>query len=221
MSITMKSLVHLGPEHQQNRIACRNTNFEEIKTLFDITLRLIVNISFEILNLSTMTNDFYLWMRSTLCHDQVIKWAKAKVHVYSDLVLCLLRISHLSKANTKWKEQTHCFPQSGEHAEMSGSDGESIEFGWNTIWTKMITDETWCRFFCLQWIKTVTTATFCGPIFLNQVRPWWGRIFRGIIPGRLQTVFTLTINDWFLTSAQCSESQLSEKFQTNADKPQE
>ena len=42
MSTTMKPALHLGREYQQNLIACRNTNFEEIKTLFDITVRLIV-----------------------------------------------------------------------------------------------------------------------------------------------------------------------------------
>ena len=42
MSTTMKSAVHLGRKYQHNSIACRDTNFEEIKTLFDITLRLIV-----------------------------------------------------------------------------------------------------------------------------------------------------------------------------------
>ena len=89
MSTTMKSAVRLGREYQQSSIACRNTKFEEIKTLFDITLRLVVDNSSDILNLSTTIFDFSPWMRSTLCHDQVIKWAKAKVHVYSDSVLCL------------------------------------------------------------------------------------------------------------------------------------
>ena len=28
-------------------------------------------------------------MKSTLCHDQEFKWAKARVHVYSDSVMCL------------------------------------------------------------------------------------------------------------------------------------
>ena len=32
------------------------------------------------------------WTRSTLAHDQVIKWTKAKVHVYSDSVLCLRKM---------------------------------------------------------------------------------------------------------------------------------
>ena len=55
MSTTMKSAVHLGSEHQLNLIPRRNMNFEELKTMFDITLRLIAENSFEILNLSTMT----------------------------------------------------------------------------------------------------------------------------------------------------------------------
>ena len=99
MSTTMKSAVRLGREYQQKLIARRNTNLEEIKTLFDITLRLIVEKSFEILN------------RSTLCHDQAIKWAKAKVHAYSDSVLCLGKMQSHSEANEKWNDQIRVFQQ--------------------------------------------------------------------------------------------------------------
>ena len=67
--------------------------------LFDITLRVIVEQSLEILNVSTMIYTFSLWMRSTLCHGQVIKWAKARVHVYSDSVLCLGNAHDPSEAN--------------------------------------------------------------------------------------------------------------------------
>ena len=81
-STTMKSSVHLGLQYQENLVAHRNTNFEELKTLFEITPRLIVEQSFEILNVSAMIYTFSPWMRSALCHDQVIKWAKARVHVY-------------------------------------------------------------------------------------------------------------------------------------------
>ena len=87
MPTTMKSSVHLGLQYQENLTAYRNTDFEELKTLFDITQRLIVEQSFEILNVSARTWSFTPWKRSTLCHDQVIKWAKAKVHVYSDSFL--------------------------------------------------------------------------------------------------------------------------------------
>ena len=61
-------------------------------------------------------------------NDFVTKGAKAKVHVYSDSVLCLGRVHQPSEANTKWKEQIHYFQQSSEHAELYGIDGEPIEF---------------------------------------------------------------------------------------------
>ena len=131
MSTTMKSSIHLGLNYDQNLIACQNRNSEGIKTLFDISLRLIAENSCESLNLSTMTYDFFPWMRMTLCHDQEIKWRKAKVHVFSDSVLCLGRICHPSEANIKWKEQIQYFQQSNEYAELSGNDGDSIEFEWN------------------------------------------------------------------------------------------
>ena len=115
MSTTMKSAVHVGREYQQNLIACRNTNFEEIKTLFDITLKLIVENSFETLNLSSMIHNFSPWMRSTLCHDQVVKWSKAKVHVYSDSVLCLGNMYERTEANARWKDQLQDFQQSSSY----------------------------------------------------------------------------------------------------------
>ena len=84
MSTTMESSVHLGLQHQENLLAHKNTNFEKLKTLFDITLNLIVEQSFDVLNVSSMIHTFSTWMRSTQCHDQVIKRAKAKVHVYPE-----------------------------------------------------------------------------------------------------------------------------------------
>ena len=62
----MKSSVHGGLQFQENLAAYKNSTFEELKTLFDITLRLIVEQSFEILNVSTMIYNFSLWMGSTI-----------------------------------------------------------------------------------------------------------------------------------------------------------
>ena len=66
----------------------------------------------------------------TQCRDQAIRWAKAKVHVCSDSVLCLGRVSHLSEANIQWQEQIQYFQQSDEYAEVSGIDGGPFEFEW-------------------------------------------------------------------------------------------
>ena len=127
----MKSSVHHGVQNQKNLVEYKNTNFEELKTLFDITLRLIVEQSFEILNVSTMIYTFSPWMRSTLCLDQAIKWTKPQVHVYSDSVLCLGKMHGHSVATEKWKSQIKEFQQSNEYTEFSGIDGEQIEFEWN------------------------------------------------------------------------------------------
>ena len=59
----------------------RNTNFEELKNLSDITQRLILEHEAEIMYVSPIDWTAPSWTRSTLTRDQVTKWAKAKVHV--------------------------------------------------------------------------------------------------------------------------------------------
>ena len=46
-------------------------------------------LSEEILNVKWLESSSPSWTRSVLSHDQALKWAKAKVFVYSDSVLCL------------------------------------------------------------------------------------------------------------------------------------
>ena len=84
-----KSLFHLGANYTENLEVYRHINFEEFHNLFDITQRLILDHQAEILNVSPIDWTAPSSTRSTLSHDQVITWTKAKVHVYSDSVLCL------------------------------------------------------------------------------------------------------------------------------------
>ena len=79
-----------------------NTNFEEIKSLFGITQRLISEHSDEIFNVKSIESASPSWTRSTLSHDQVIRWTKAKVHVYSDSVLCVGKMYEHKEANRRW-----------------------------------------------------------------------------------------------------------------------
>ena len=51
-------------------------------------------------NLETIDSTSRCWTRSTLAHDQVIRWTKAIVRVYSDSALCLGKMSRISEANT-------------------------------------------------------------------------------------------------------------------------
>ena len=79
---------------------------------------------------SECDNDYWTapsWTRSTLTHDQVVRWTKAKVRVYSGSVLCLVKLSENSEAKAKkgkssWRIATIQF-----HRELFGVDGAPIE----------------------------------------------------------------------------------------------
>ena len=85
MSSSMKAAIHLGPNYVAKLDDQMNTNFEEIQSLFNITHKLILKHSEEILNVKTIDSPSPSWTRSVLSHDQAIKWAEAKV------LLCRIR----------------------------------------------------------------------------------------------------------------------------------
>ena len=70
-------------------------------------------------------------MRSTLLHDKVIKLSKAKLHVYSDSVLCLGKMHRHPEAMVTWKEQLQYFQNANEYRELFRIDEEPMEFEWN------------------------------------------------------------------------------------------
>ena len=106
-------------------IKCRK--FEQIGNLFTVTENLVVDNSAEILNVKTIDCRSSCWTRSTLAHDQVKIWSKAKVRVYSDSVLCLGRMSSSNtEANAKWSSQVNEFKMYCAVDEFLGIDGEAI-----------------------------------------------------------------------------------------------
>ena len=79
MSSSMRAAIHLGLNFLKILEVYMNTNFEEIESLFSITQELILGHSEEILNVNTIESTSPSWTRSTLSHDQVIQWTRAKV----------------------------------------------------------------------------------------------------------------------------------------------
>ena len=57
MSSSMKAAIHLGPHYTQNLEVYTNTNFEKIQNLFNITQKLALEHSEEILNVSECEYD--------------------------------------------------------------------------------------------------------------------------------------------------------------------
>ena len=104
MSTTMKA-THLGPNYGEKYGSKQEHELRGIQNLFDITQKLILHHQSEILNVTTIVWTSLSWMRSTLSHDQVITWTKAKVRIASDSVLCLVTLSDHSEANRRWENQ--------------------------------------------------------------------------------------------------------------------
>ena len=127
----MKAAIHFGPNYLANLEVYKNTNFEEIQSLLKITQKLILEHSEEILNVNTIESTSTSWTRSVLSRDQVIRWSKAKVRVYSDSVLCLGKLNGSKDAITWWKGQVEEFSMSPFYKELLGIDFEAIEFEWN------------------------------------------------------------------------------------------
>ena len=54
MSSSMEAAIHLGPNYTENLEVYKNTNFEEIPNLFNITQKWVSEHSEEILNVHTI-----------------------------------------------------------------------------------------------------------------------------------------------------------------------
>ena len=108
-SATTKAAMHLGPDCEQNLCTAKYTDFQQLKTLFDISESWILNHRSEICGISTIEWHCIFWRRFTMLHNRAIKLSKAKVHVYSDSVLCLGKMHEHPIAMEKWKEQIGWF----------------------------------------------------------------------------------------------------------------
>ena len=104
----------------------RNTNFEEIQSLFNSTQKWMLEHSEEILNVNTIENTSTSWTRSVLYHDQVIQWTNAKVRVYSDSVQCVGQMNESKEAITRWEGQVE--ESRGQENQLNSSGILSLGF---------------------------------------------------------------------------------------------
>ena len=98
----------------------------------------------DILNVKAIDCRSLCWARSTLAHDQVVRWSTAKVRVYSDSELCLGKMSSGEEAKARWSSQVKEFQVYSPVEEFPGIDGVAIEFEWNISLSQ---DSQHCRFF--------------------------------------------------------------------------
>ena len=97
-----KAFVHLRPNYNEHLEVYRNTNFGELKNLFDITQKM----------------DIGTWSRDSQCLRLIgksLKWTKAEVHVNTDSVSCFEKMQDHSGANQRWTAQLAEFQQSNSY----------------------------------------------------------------------------------------------------------
>ena len=123
----MEAPIHVGLHFAEIKEILKCRNFEQIGNSFTVTENLVFENSTEMLNVKTIDCRSLCWTRSTLAHDQVKIWSKAKVRVYSASVLCLGRMSSSNtEENAKWSSQVNEIKMYCAVGEFLGIDGEAI-----------------------------------------------------------------------------------------------
>ena len=123
MAASMKAAIHLGPDFLVNLEIDKNTRFENMETVFNITQKMNKSTFRRNSECESPENSSPSWTRSILVNDQAIKWAKAKACVHADSVPCVGRMEQCpGVAHRRWKGQV-------EDLRM-GIDGEAIGFEW-------------------------------------------------------------------------------------------
>ena len=128
MSSSMKAAIHLGPNYVSNSEIYKNTKFEEIENLFNIAQKLVMEHSEEILSVKCLEYSSPSGARSVLANDQAIKWAKAKVCVHADSVLCVGQMKETPGAIERCKGQVEGLKMYSSCQDAVGIEERSIEF---------------------------------------------------------------------------------------------
>ena len=182
MTSSMEAAIHLGPKFVAALEVYKNANFEEIQSLFNVTQKLILEHSEEILNVNTIESASPSRARSVFSHDQVIQWIKAKVRVYPDFVLCLEKMNASIDANFRWEVEE--FKMSLSYKELLGSMEKKLNS--SVIFSQGFRH---CRFFkrsrmiCengtsnLKNSQTESSSCQCSTTSIGQERKWWNLNF--------------------------------------------
>ena len=81
--------------------------------------------------MSQISRESSQWKQFSLVNDEeVISLSHAKVHVFSDSVLCLGKLNQNPTSNTVWERQLEWFKSSSQHRTLD-TIGEPMEFEWN------------------------------------------------------------------------------------------
>ena len=133
MSSTLEASVFMGKNYSDNLHSVRNTGKNlTLKQMFDIPEKLTVEQSDESFVVSQISWENSPWKQLSLFNDEeVISLSHAKVHAFSDSVLCLGKMNQNPTSNSAWEEKLSWFKDSSQYRTFDTIDGEPMEFEWN------------------------------------------------------------------------------------------
>ena len=131
---TLEASVFMGKNYSEILHSIKNTEDLTMKQMFDISEKLISEQSDEIYGVKTINWENFSWTYLSLVGDeQVISLSHAKVYVFSDSVLCLVKmhqnptIKHCLAGKLTW------FKSSSQYRTLDTIDGEPMEFERNVV----------------------------------------------------------------------------------------
>ena len=102
-----------------------------MKQMFDTSAKLVSEQD-EIYGVKTINWENSSWKYLSLVGDeQVISLQRTKVCVFSDSVLCLVKMNENPQPNIAWEDRLTWFKSSPEYRTLDIIDGEPMEFEWN------------------------------------------------------------------------------------------
>ena len=99
----------------------KNMQFDEIKNVFSITQRLVLENVEEMKNVRVIDSSDPSRVKPQISHPQAIKWTKAEVHVYA-------KINEPAEAIERWTGQLKDLHSTVSIQDFYGIDGEPTEF---------------------------------------------------------------------------------------------
>ena len=127
----MESAVFMGKNFQNNHNSIVNTVDLTLEQMFDISTKLVTEQD-EISSLQTIGWERHSWKYLSLIGDErIINLQRTKVYVFSDSVLCLVKIHQNPESNEAWKKMIEWVTSSQSHRNFDGINGEPTEFEWN------------------------------------------------------------------------------------------
>ena len=130
LNTTLRAAVHLGQDHDANSFYVKNNFWNSVGLFFHETGKLISEQK-DITCVSTKDIQDATWMSTSLLCEKIYRITSAKVDVFSDSVLCVVKMGNDPIAT--WKCKIKLYSENIHFKDMNRIAGTPTEFEWINI----------------------------------------------------------------------------------------